>query len=82
MTDPTTLALDARAADLGPGHDKGSFGRIGPGPAAGYERIASVGKQVESKTGTSPGAVFSRASRWASYEREIKKNTTPGPGAY
>ena len=44
--------------------------------------VESVGKQVHSKTGTQPSAAFGKASRWASYERELKKNSTPGPGAY
>ena len=42
----------------------------------------SVGKQIHSKTATASSAAFSKASRWASYERELKKNSTPGPGAY
>ena len=42
----------------------------------------AVGTQVLSKMRQNPNSVFSRASRWASYEREMRKNTTPGPGAY
>lgn len=67
---------------LGPSHEKGSHGKVSPGPAANYQLIDSVGKQVHSKTGSSPGVPFSRAARWGSYEREMKKNSTPGPGAY
>ena len=67
---------------LGPSHDKGMYGRGSPGPAASYQLNGSVGKQVYSKTASSPMAAFSQSNRWASYERELKKNTTPGPGAY
>jgi len=67
---------------LGPDHDKGSHGKLSPGPAAGYQLVSAVGRQVHSKTASAPGAVFSKASRWAAYETELKKNTTPGPGAY
>lgn len=67
---------------LGDGHEKASHGKNTPGPAANYQLIPSVGKQIHSKTRDNPSATFSRASRWASYEREIKKNSTPGPGAY
>lgn len=67
---------------LGPSHDKGMYGRGSPGPAASYQLNSSVGKQVYSKTASSPMAAFSQSNRWASYERELKKNTTPGPGAY
>ena len=67
---------------VGPGHDKGSYGHIGPGPAASYKVVSAVGPQVLSQTGSSGAAPFSKASRWATYEREQRKNTTPGPGAY
>jgi len=67
---------------LGPDHEKGSHGRLTPGPAAPYNLCASVGKQVHSKTREAPYAAFSKASRWATYERELRKNSTPGPGAY
>ena len=67
---------------LGPAQDKAAHGKIGPGPAAQYNLVDAVGKQVHSKTASAPGVAFSKASRWANYEREIKKNSTPGPGAY
>lgn len=67
---------------LGPGHEKGAHGKLSPGPAAPYALIESVGKQIHSKTATAPGVPFSKASRWATYEREMRKNSTPGPGAY
>ena len=67
---------------IGPAQDKASHGRIGPGPFANYQLVESIGKQVHSKTASAPSVAFSRASRWASYEKEIKANTTPGPGAY
>lgn len=67
---------------LGPAQEKGAHGKISPGPFAPYHLVESVGKQVHSKTATAPGVMFSRASRWATYERELKKNSTPGPGAY
>lgn len=67
---------------LGPGHEKGAHGKLSPGPFAPYQLIDSVGKQIHSKTASAPGAAFSKASRWATYEREVKKNSTPGPGAY
>ena len=67
---------------VGPGHEKGAYGRLSPGPAAPYSLVSAVGRQVLSNTGTSSAAPFSKASRWASYERELSKNSTPGPGAY
>jgi len=67
---------------LGPGHEKGVHGRQTPGPAAPYETISAVGGQVHSKMRSAPAPSFSRASRWASYEKESKANSTPGPGAY
>ena len=67
---------------LGPEFEKGAHGKLSPGPFAPYTLCDSVGKQVHSKTGSAPGVMFSRASRWASYEKEIKSNSTPGPGAY
>jgi len=67
---------------LGPGHEKGMHGKASPGPAASYTLVPSVGKQVHSKTATAPGRPFSKASRWASYEREMTKNSVPGPGTY
>ena len=69
-------------AVLGPGHEKGHFGMQSPGPAASYKTVSSMGSQVHSKTRSAPSSVFSRASRWARYEKELKANTTPGPGAY
>ena len=67
---------------LGPGHEKGVHGRHTPGPAAGYALPGSVGPQVHSKTRAAPAPTFSKSSRWASYEKEIKANSTPGPGTY
>lgn len=67
---------------VGPGHDKGMYGMHSPGPFANYQTIASVGNQVHSKMRSAQSVAFTRASRWASYEREIAKNSTPGPGAY
>ena len=63
-------------------HEKGVFGNNSPGPAANYKLPASVGPQVLSRDKNAGRPSFSRASRWASYEREIRSNTTPGPGNY
>ena len=67
---------------LGPEHEKGAHGKLSPGPFAPYNLVAAVGRQVHSKTASAPGVAFSKASRWATYEKEIKSNSTPGPGAY
>jgi len=67
---------------LGPDHEIGSYGKLSPGPAAPYTVPASVGTQVLSNMREAPRPSFSKANRWASYEREQRKNTTPGPGAY
>ena len=67
---------------LGPSHDKGMYGRGSPGPHATYQTVSSVGKQVASKMGSAPQAAFSQEDRWARYNKELKSNTTPGPGAY
>lgn len=63
-------------------HEKGVFGNNSPGPAANYKLPASVGPQVLSRDKNAGRPSFSRASRWASYEREVRSNTTPGPGNY
>ncbi len=62
--------------------DTSSHGMHTPGPAANYQLVSAVGKQVHSKTRDAPGVVFTRANRWAGYERETKANSAPGPGAY
>jgi hypothetical protein len=67
---------------VGPGHDKGSYGRLSPGPAASYTLTSAVGRQVASNMGTQSSAAFSKEDRWAKYNKEAKSNTTPGPGAY
>lgn len=67
---------------LGPEQEKGAHGRLSPGPFAKYQMTDAVGRQVASTKATASGAAFGKASRWASYERELKKNSTPGPGAY
>jgi len=67
---------------LGEEQGKSDCGKQSPGPAANYHLVQAVGKQVLSQTRESPYPTFSKASRWASYEREMRKNTTPGPGAY
>ena len=56
---------------LGPAQDKASHGKLSPGPFAPYELCSAVGKQVHSKTASAPQAAFSKASRWATYEREV-----------
>ena len=67
------LSGDVRAMIyIGPDHDKGSHGMLSPGPAAPYEIIASVGKQVASNMREAPAPSFSRESRWRTYEKEIK----------
>ena len=69
---------------IGPGHEKGLYGSQSPGPAASYTLPAAVGKQVSSTMASSSmaSAAWGSQSRWASYERELRKNTTPGPGTY
>jgi hypothetical protein len=38
--------------------------------------------QAHSKCVSHTGYGWSRASRWAQHEKELKSNSTPGPGAY
>ncbi len=63
-------------------HEKGSHGLNTPGPAAPYALPAAVGYQISSKKRTSPRCSFPKESRWRAYEKEISRNSTPGPGAY
>ena len=67
---------------IGADHAKSFHGGTGPGPAARYELTPGIGRQIVSKYRSAPGMVFTKASRWAKYEREQRENTTPGPGAY
>lgn len=67
---------------LGPEQEKGQVGKASPGPAAPYNLVSAVGKQVHSKTPEMPNPIFSREDRWRTYNTEIKKNSTPGPGTY
>ena len=39
-------------------------------------------RQLESKDASQPSWGFGSADRWASYNKELKANTTPGPGSY
>ena len=43
---------------------------------------ASVGPQKESKDASQPAWGFGSQDRWHTYNKELKANTTPGPGAY
>ena len=38
--------------------------------------------QVLSAMRELPRPIFSKADHWATYNKELKSNTTPGPGAY
>jgi len=67
---------------LGPDHEKAAHGRQSPGPAAQYQTASSLGQQLHSKDRQAPSSSFSKASRFASWEQEKKKNSVPGPGAY
>ena len=53
-----------------------------PGPANSYQLDSALGKQNSARKKTSPRVSFSQASRWAAHERELARNTVPGPGAY
>jgi len=63
-------------------HEKMHFGKVSPGPGAAYQIGDSVGAQKLSKDSSQPSWGFGSADRWATYNRELKSNTTPGPGAY
>ena len=58
----------------------------GPGGTDGQKGQMAMGVQVASKihgqNATSPRMSFSRYSRWADHERELRCNTVPGPGYY
>jgi hypothetical protein len=81
-----TLGAGTRATRekiyLGPNHAQGDYGKGSPGPAAPYALRASVGPQVDSRMREAPRPSFSKNDRWATYIKELKANTTPGPGAY
>ena len=51
-------------------------------PNKWYDSTSALGKQVSSKLPSRPRSAFSTASRWGAYEREMARNSTPGPGAY
>ena len=53
-----------------------------PGPAGPYKLANSLGNQPSSRKATSPRVSFAKQSRWAAHERELARNTVPGPGAY
>ena len=63
-------------------HDKMHFGKDSPGPLAKYEIGPSVGRQFHSKDSSQPAWGFGSQDRWHTYNKELKANTTPGPGAY
>ena len=51
-------------------------------PTRMYLTSQLFGKQVSSRMDTRPRSAFSRSSRWAAYEAELRRNTVPGPGSY
>ena len=51
-------------------------------PTHYYQIDNSIGRQLESKDASQPSWGFGSADRWASYNKELKANTTPGPGSY
>ena len=53
-----------------------------PGPAGAYFLDPALGKQGNSRKKTSPRTSFAKTSRWAAHERELARNTVPGPGSY
>ena len=53
-----------------------------PGPAGPYQMNPAIGKQADGKHKTSPRCAFTKTSRWAAHEREMARNTVPGPGSY
>ena len=55
-------------------------GLASPGPT--YELPQALSRQVSGHKLSAPVPSFTRASRWAAYESEQKRNTVPGPGAY
>ena len=63
-------------------HEKMHFGKLSPGPLAKYQIDNSIGNQIESKDASQPSWGFGSADRWATYNKELKANTTPGPGNY
>jgi len=67
---------------LGEEQGKSDYGKQSPGPAANYHLVQSVGHQILSQTREAGRPIFSKADRWATYNRELSKNSTPGPGAY
>ena len=55
-------------------------GKNSPGPI--YNLPSSLEKQVASSKRAAPRPSFTRTSRWADHEAELRKNTVPGPGYY
>ena len=63
-------------------HEHMHFGKTGPGAAAPYSIGPSVGPQMLSKDASQPRWGFGSEDRWAKFNKELKSNTTPGPGQY
>lgn len=55
-------------------------GTHSPGPV--YNLPSAIEKQVSGHKASAPRPSFSRHSRWAANEAEMKRNTVPGPGHY
>ena len=51
-----------------------------PGPV--YDLPSALARQVDGHKASAPRSSFTRHSRWADWEREISKNSVPGPGHY
>jgi hypothetical protein len=51
-------------------------------PGAIYNLPSAIERQVDGHKKSAPRPSFSRHSRWAQYEAELKRNSVPGPGAY
>ena len=72
----------ARKVFISNDHAQDRYGSQSPGPAASYKQTPAFGKQVSSRIHSAPSWGFGSQNRWAEYDREIQRNTTPGPGTY
>ena len=55
-------------------------GNDAPGPI--YHLPTAIERQVDARKSSAPRPTFSRYSRWAAHEAELKRNSVPGPGHY
>ena len=56
--------------------------QVGEGVGPIYDLPRAIAKQVDGHRQSAPCPSFTRHSRWAAHEAELRRNTVPGPGYY